>query len=172
MNKRIEIWFGGIGGQGVVYAANLLGQMAGSEYKYVSAAAHYGPESRGSVTTSEVVLSDKPMDYPYVESPNIFIAMHQKAYEEITHHKATKTTKGINIIYDSTLVGKAADGIAIPATKLAQEYFKNAQMANLILLGAFLKTYTLIDRQALRKVMTESQLSKTAREAIELGLAQ
>lgn len=165
MPNRIEIWFGGIGGQGVAYAANLLGQMATVQYKYVSAAAHYGPESRGSVTTSEVVLSDKPMDYPYAESPDIFIAMHQRSISEVPQNCG----KGFPcLIYDSTLITDNLPGIAIPATKLAQDHFKNAQMANLILLGALLKIHPLIDRQALGKV----QLSKTVREAIEFGLGQ
>lgn len=103
---RTEILIGGIGGQGVVYAANLLGKAATAEGKFASAAAHYGPESRGSVTTSEVVISDEPIDYPYTEQPDVFIALHQAAYEKEKH----KIKPDGLIIVDSTLVNPAKSG--------------------------------------------------------------
>jgi 2-oxoglutarate ferredoxin oxidoreductase subunit gamma len=182
--NRIEIIISGIGGQGVVYSANLIAKSALSEYAYVSAIAHYGPESRGSVTTSEVIISnhlDGDLDYPCVESPDIFIAMHQKGFD---YHITNNRLHGLSLkylIYDSTLVTipkttmhniENLNLIGIPASQLAKEKFKNIMMANIILTAALTKTTKIITRNNLEKTFKEMTNSKEHRinlQAIEIG---
>ena len=40
----------------------------------------YGPEARGGACTAEVVISDEPIDYPYVTLPEVTIILSQEAY--------------------------------------------------------------------------------------------
>lgn len=202
MNKRIEIWFGGIGGQGVVYAANLLGQAAGDRYDYVAATAHYGPESRGGLTSAELVLSQSDKSeiparpaggsnqqstmvaYPYIESPNILVIMHQRSLADIPARPTggpKDLTALTHIIYDSTLVSnlslRATDDIgakqshsafiAVPATQLAREKFCNIQMANLILVGALVKATRIVEPEAVFGHLKDA----SAKQAVELGLS-
>jgi 2-oxoglutarate ferredoxin oxidoreductase subunit gamma len=176
--KRAEIWFGGIGGQGVVYAANLLGQAASAVYPYVAATAHYGPESRGGLTSAELIISDAgTIDYPYIESPNMLVIMHQRSVADIPKDLTALT----HIIYDSTLVSdmplRALNDIGakqshpalipVPATQLARERFDNIQMANLILLGALVKAAGIVTPEALLSALKSGQAD--AKQAIELG---
>ena len=61
---RNEVMFAGFGGQGVVKAALLLSLAAGlHEDKEVAQTQSYGPEARGGACRSEVVISDKEIDY-------------------------------------------------------------------------------------------------------------
>ena len=80
---RTEVRISGIGGQGVVYGADLLGLAASEAHHSVAVSASYGAEARGTSTAAEVVISDKPIDYPCVELPNYLILMHQKAYASL-----------------------------------------------------------------------------------------
>ncbi|MFH1231025.1 MAG: 2-oxoacid:acceptor oxidoreductase family protein, partial [Planctomycetota bacterium] len=188
--NRIEIIISGIGGQGVVYSANLLGSAALYRHKFSSSIAHYGPESRGSVTTSEVIISNpsgrarfptvpkdgsfggtnptktfnSDLDYPCVESPDIFIAMHQKGYDyHITSHRLHRLNLKY-LIYDSTLVTIPKTTmphmgnlnlIAIPASQLAKEELKNIMMANIILTAALVKATGIITRNNLERALKE-----------------
>ena len=170
---RLEILIGGIGGQGVVYAASLIGKTATAEGKSAAAAAHYGPESRGSVTTSEVVISDEPIDYPYTEQPDIFIALHQAAYDKERY----KIKPGGLIIVDSTLVNPSQTDnirtISRPATQLARDRLNNITLANLILVGALVQETRLVSFAALERTlgeMTPDKMRQISLEALHLGL--
>ena len=175
VNKdRIEILIGGIGGQGVVYSANLIARAGLIRHKFASSIAHYGPESRGSVTTSEVVISNPTtpsvplnkggikggcLDYPVVEAPDVFIAMHQKAYEECAvKHKSLPAY----LIYDSTIVNINSESrtqnsqvIAVPASQLAKDKLGNIMMANIILTAAFAKITGVITKDDLERGLKE-----------------
>jgi len=169
---RIEILIGGIGGQGVVYAANLIGRVAGEKYKYVAVSASYGPESRGSLTSSEVVISDEFIDYPHCERPGYLIAMHQKAYDTY----ADKISPGGVIIIDSSLVipdkGNRHTHHDIPATQLAKEKTGNVTLSNLILVGLLSKVTALVSKKdllsALAEMVSKENLTQS-RRALESG---
>ena len=188
MNKdRIEILIGGIGGQGVVYSANLIARAGLIRHAFALSIAHYGPESRGSVTTSEVVISNPPeraragspsgdLDYPVVETPDVFIAMHQKAYDGyMAKHKSAPEY----LIIDSTLVSANPEFpvqgpglIQVPASQLAKDKLGNIMMANIILAAVFAKVTGVITKDDLAQVLKEMvSINDSARnhEAIEIG---
>ena len=188
MNKdRIEILIGGIGGQGVVYSANLIARAGLIRHKFASSIAHYGPESRGSVTTSEVVISNNQsgdLDYPVVETPDVFIAMHQKAYDAyMAKHKIPPA----HLIYDSTIVnpdGKlslqdkrsaSCEFIGVPASQMAKDKLGNIMMANIILTAAFAKTTGIISQgeleETLKGVVSSPMDFTLNKEAIEIGFS-
>ncbi|MBI5777877.1 MAG: 2-oxoacid:acceptor oxidoreductase family protein [Planctomycetes bacterium] len=179
--ERVEILIGGIGGQGVVYSANLIARAGLIRRKFASSIAHYGPESRGSVTTSEVVISDSPtgdLDYPVVEKPDVFIAMHQKAYESYEmKHKSPPPY----LIYDSTLVNinpglgiPSSQIITVPASQLAKDKLGNIMMANIILMAAFAGRTAVIARddleQALKEIVSANDFALN-QKALEIGFA-
>lgn len=176
--ERIEIKIGGIGGQGVLYAAGLLGQAACLEHKYVAVSASYGAESRGSLTTAEVVISDNEsttglgIDYPHCEEPNFLIALHQKAYDAYKDNLSLEGT----IFIDSSLVRQIDKTLhphhAIPATQLAREKLGNVTLANLILVGLFSKVSGIISKASLLRVLkelTSPDRQTLAQKALQLG---
>ena len=67
MNLPFEIELAGEGGQGVVLAAIILADAAATfDGRFAAQSASYGPEARGGLTKSEVVISDHEIDYPRV----------------------------------------------------------------------------------------------------------
>ena len=64
---KISVRLSGFGGQGVVLAGVILGRAA-SLYSGLNAtqSQSYGVESRGGYCRSEVIISDKPIDYPKI----------------------------------------------------------------------------------------------------------
>jgi len=189
--KRIEIKIGGIGGQGVVYAADLLGVAASQAYHAVAVSASYGAEARGTVTTTEVVMSDEDIDYPHVEQPDFLIIMHQKAYD-VLH---TQITPGGNLVIDQYLTKNISSGnnpargeseelqegcfgrqYLIPATQIAQDKLADLTLANLILVGGLVNISqlvmpeTLLNVYKLRFGTKKNALMQKGLKALQFGL--
>ena len=78
---RHEIRFSGLGGQGIITAAVILGRAAALYAdKHVVQTQSYGPEARGGASASAVIISDEPIHYPKVTDPETFVIMSQAAY--------------------------------------------------------------------------------------------
>ena len=61
---RQEIRFSGLGGQGIITAAVLLGRAAALYGgKHVVQTQSYGPEARGGASASAVILCDEAIHY-------------------------------------------------------------------------------------------------------------
>ncbi len=144
-----EIRLSGFGGQGMALAGFLLGKAfslyAGREAVMTQA---YGPEARGGASSANLVVSDSLIDYPFVEHPDVLIAMSQEAYT-----KFRPTAKpGALILIDEELVTPNGDDHvwAIPATHLAEDLGRRI-VANVIMLGFFVAVTGLISREALEQ---------------------
>lgn len=181
MTKRLEIKIGGVGGQGVVYAANLLGLTLSHKKGYVAVSASYGPENRGSLTTSEIVFVNKPIDYPHVEGIDILIAMHKLAY---TRFAETIRENGF-ILVDSFPFSQdkkdknggfqvaARKHYFIPASHLAQKELGDITMSNLILVGGLIRITKLTTPAECIKSLKEFTSSKNFPlnlKALKIGL--
>ena len=161
----------------MVFAANLLGQAASLQYPYVAATAHYGPESRGSITSTELVISrTRGINYPYIESPSILLLMHQKAYDYIAQHPAEFKNTPTHIIYDSTLVNRPklaksskTSVIGIPATGIAMDKFNNTVIANLILVGKLVQATGIVKKGNVFKFVKADKSGSL--QALEIGLS-
>lgn len=134
MDKRYEIQLAGEGGQGVVLAAVILAEAAAiQEGKNVAQSASYGPEARGGLTESEVIISDEEIDYPRVVAADVLLAMSQKAcdayYPFLKEH-------GILIVDSIQVEGvPKADAYRVPITQIAEEATGKAVTANMVALG-------------------------------------
>jgi len=78
--ERKEVRISGFGGQGVVLSGNIIGKAASIFTRgFAALTQSYGPESRGGSCTAEVAISNEPVDYPYVRSPQVQILLSQEA---------------------------------------------------------------------------------------------
>jgi 2-oxoglutarate ferredoxin oxidoreductase subunit gamma len=168
MSKRIEVRISGFGGQGVVLAGEMLGRAAAYEGKHVVQTQSYGAEARGSAAKSEVIISDRKIDFPKVRKCDILVAMSQKALE--THLKDLKN-KSV-LIVDKDKVKQLPDTKArvfkIPATKTAAKLLKSRLYANVIMLGALTGLTGVVTEMAVEKAIADS-VPETTREANILG---
>ena len=132
--KQTEIIVTGFGGQGIILAGRILGMAASlGDKKESTLVQAYGPESRGGACNAQVIISNTPIHYPYVNRPHILVAMSQAGYDKF----APALEPASILLADQDLVNPehaVCDHFAIPATRMA-ENLGNKMMANIIMLG-------------------------------------
>ncbi len=157
---RTEIRIAGTGGMGVVLAGVILGHAA-VVYGGLDAvqSQSYGPEARGTAAKSEVIISDKPIQYPKVRQSDYFVVMSQKAFEMYLGG----SKKGSVIIADPDLVKtekvKGFEIVEVPAMKTADELGLRL-VSNMVMLGALVKKAELFPLDVLEKTLPEFVPSK------------
>jgi 2-oxoglutarate ferredoxin oxidoreductase subunit gamma len=131
----------------------------------------YGPEARGGACTAEVVISNEPIDYPYVISPQVQLILSQAAY---TKHGRDQSPGCLDVI-DPDLVKPDPDldraPLSIPATRMARELGR-AVVANIIMLGFLAAKSDLVSAEALKASVLDSVPKGTEEfnsKAFELG---
>ena len=172
--ERFEIRLCGFGGQGIVLAGYILGKASTIyDHKYATFTQSHGPEARGGACSAQVVISDKPVRYPYIIKPSVLIAMSQEAYSK--YHK--EVTKGGLIIFDEDLVrpDSSPEGVkllGVPGTRIAEEKLGRKMVANVVMLGFFAAVTDVISLEALREAVRTSVPKGTEElnlQAFELG---
>lgn len=73
---QTEIIISGFGGQGTLYAGQLLAYAAMDEGKHVTWIPSYGPEMRGGTANCTVVISDDEIGSPTVLNPTAVLVMN------------------------------------------------------------------------------------------------
>ena len=160
---RTEIRIGGFGGQGVILAGIILGKAASifDENEAVQTQS-YGPEARGGASKCEVVVSDSKIDYPKVESPDIFIAMSNEA---LIKYIVDLKDEGTLIVDPGTTdiedVREFIDQHNIkvyeaPATKTANDEIGLKIVANIVMVGAITKITGVISENAAIEAIKDS----------------
>ena len=132
---KLEIRFGGTGGQGLITAAIILAEAVTKAGKNVVQTQSYGPEARGGASKAEVVISDNEIAFPKVRKADILLVMSQEAANKY----GKEVSDGALIISDSMFVQKVpytkAMHIPVPITMLAKEKLGKEIVANIVALG-------------------------------------
>ena len=149
-----EIRFSGFGGQGIIRCGLITGKaLAIFDNKHATMTQSFGPEARGSACSSQLVVSEDRVLYPYISLPEILISMSQEAYDK---YEPELREDGILII-DKDLVklrpprGKIKT-YAIPSTRFAEE-LGNRIIANLVMLGFFTAITRVVSPEAMKKAL-------------------
>jgi 2-oxoglutarate ferredoxin oxidoreductase subunit gamma len=161
-NKQREVIITGFGGQGIILTGNILGKAATiGDGRHATMTQSYGPEARGGSCSSQVIVSDGEIAFPYAEKPQMVICMSQEGF---TKNKDFLVSGGL-LIWDSDLV--ETDGLDaswncydIPATRFAEE-MGNKMMANIVMLGFVSALSDLVSVDALKNAMLGSVPPKT-----------
>jgi 2-oxoglutarate ferredoxin oxidoreductase subunit gamma len=77
--NRYHICLSGSGGQGLILAGVLLADAAVRDNKNVALTSSYGPEARGGASRSNLVISNRPIDYPIPDKMDIVLALNQES---------------------------------------------------------------------------------------------
>lgn len=155
---RKEIKISGFGGQGVVLAGYIVGKCC-SIYEGMEAAMTqaYGPEARGGASSSNIVVADQPIDYPFVQQADILVALSQEAYTKFRPQAKPEA----QVLIDEDLVTPFDDDqpLTIPATRLAEELGRRI-VANVVMLGFFTAVTGLVGREAMEETIKSSVKEK------------
>lgn len=150
-----KVIFAGFGGQGVLFAGKTLAYAGMDNDLQISWLPSYGPEMRGGTANCSVILSDDPIGSPVITQPDILIAMNKPSLEKFENAVAS----GGLIVLDSFLIDKKVERddvevIYIPAKQLAEEN-GNANLGNMIMLGAALRREGMLSLEAVCKSVEE-----------------
>jgi 2-oxoglutarate ferredoxin oxidoreductase subunit gamma len=156
-NAQRELIITGFGGQGIILTGNILGTAATiHDGRHATMTQSYGPEARGGACSSQVIVADGEIAFPYAERPQILICMSQEGFE---NNRGALVPGGM-LIWDTDLVETRdldASWVCheIPATRFAEE-LGNKMMANIVMLGFFSAMSDMVSTEALRKAMLGS----------------
>jgi 2-oxoglutarate ferredoxin oxidoreductase subunit gamma len=156
-SSRKEVRFTGFGGQGMAVIGYILGRAAAvHDNKQATMTQSYGPEARGGASSSQVIIADGRIFYPYVVKSDILVGMSQEGYDK---HRTNLTQDGV-LLYDEDLVAlspeeKAKKKYAIPATRFAEDLGRKI-VANIVMLGFLSGITEVVSEEALRKAISES----------------
>lgn len=170
-----EIIIAGFGGQGVLSMGKILayaGLMNDLEVTWMPA---YGPEQRGGTANVTVILSDKPISSPVLDTYDTAVILNQQSLDKFE----SKVKPGGTLIYDPSGIHHPptrTDINVVPVDALeATLELKNAKTYNMVLLGSLLQLRPVVSTEAvvkaLRKTLPERHhhLIELNEKAIEKG---
>ena len=134
MKRRYEIRLAGEGGQGLILAGLILSEAAVlHDHKYAVQTQAYGPQVRGGISRSEVIIDADPIDYPLIIRADVLLALSQQACDR---YGPELKLDGL-LIADADLVSRVPceRAIRVPITALARETTGRAITANVLSLG-------------------------------------
>ena len=163
------MFFAGSGGQGIMLMGQMVASAAILEDKATTFFPSYGPEMRGGTANCTVIVSDKPISSPLIFESDCVVAMNLPSM--IKFEPTLKA--GGTLLLNKSLVHQDAKRSditvhAIPVTDLAHDLGDN-RVANMIMLGAFVRTTGIVSSEMLEKVIQDTFGAKSA-ELVELNL--
>ena len=167
----IQVRFAGLGGQGIILMGDILGEAAVMDKKYVGQTSSYGAEARGSACKADVVISDSWIDYPEVTEADVLACMSQGTYEQ---NLGKVNPSGGIVFIDSQLIKRDSASslkhLLIPAMEKALKELGNQMAANMVLLGAVVKTVGMVSEESILKALS-NRVSRTHLELNKKALA-
>jgi 2-oxoglutarate ferredoxin oxidoreductase subunit gamma len=172
-----EILIAGFGGQGVLFAGQVLTYAAMDTGHEVTWIPSYGPEMRGGTANCTVVIADEEIGSPLVQYPPAVIALNLPSFD-----KYEKTVKpgGVLIVNESMVDRKAERKditvIYVPGNEIA-EACGNRRLLNMVMAGALLAAFPVLKigdvKAALKAHLPDKhqKLIPNNYEAIDKGFA-
>jgi 2-oxoglutarate ferredoxin oxidoreductase subunit gamma len=154
---RTEIKIGGFGGQGVILSGYIIGRAASIyDNKYSTMIQAFGPEARGSACSAAIIVSNEPVAYPYITTPNLMVLMSQEAYTKFS----PEVIEGGTIITEEELVKptnlrKDLKHYSIPATRIAEELGKK-MVLNIVMMGFTTAIANVVNKEAMLEAVKVS----------------
>ena len=151
MTFRYNIRLSGASRQGLMQAARILAEAAAIyDDKNAAESCSYGPESRGSASRAEIIVSDEAIDYPKVESVDFFMALTQEAYDR---YIIELKPDGVVVVEQNVKTGEEiADRRLYRASfaEIAERDCGRAAMINIVVLGFFARVCDVINENSIR----------------------
>lgn len=159
MKHSEKIILAGFGGQGILSMGQVLSYAAIVEGKETTWMPSYGPEMRGGTANCIVIVADTKVSSPIVSKFDSGILYNQPAMDKFEH----SILPGGFLFYEESTVINPPQRKDITVVKISSiteaEKMNKKQVANMIMLGAFLEVKKVVSidgvLKALEKVLPE-----------------
>jgi 2-oxoglutarate ferredoxin oxidoreductase subunit gamma len=150
---QTEINIAGFGGQGVLFAGQLLSYAAMDAGLEVTWIPSYGPEMRGGTANCTVVISDEEIGSPMVRYPKAVIAMNLPSLDK---YEPSVKPGGV-LVVNSSIISRPVTRtdiqvVLVPANDIA-ERIADRRLTNMVLLGALLANLPVLPVEAIEKAL-------------------
>ncbi len=135
---QTEIILAGFGGQGIMFAGQILSYAAMDTGKEVTWIPSYGPEMRGGTANCTIVIADEEIGSPVVQNPEVALVMNLPSLDK---YEPLVRPGGVLVI-NSTMVDRGAKRkditvVALPCNDIAEQ-IGSPRLANMVAIGALL----------------------------------
>ena len=136
MSSRFELRLSGAGGHGLLLAGKVIAEAAAIyDGRTATQAQSYGPEARGGVSRSDVVISDGDIDFPVATNLDFLLAMTQESVDAYIGD----VKEGGTVLVDDSLVESVPEGnyrvVRAPIVETARDRVGRQITANLVAVG-------------------------------------
>ena len=155
-----DVIMAGFGGQGILLIGKMLAYAGMREGKEVSWLPSYGPEMRGGTANCTVVISDRPVGSPVIQTPRAVVAMNLPSLDKF---EPDVRPGGLLLVNTSLIERKPTRDdvtiIEVPANQIANE-LGNRRGANMVALGAYLGATDAVSVEGIVEVIRETFAAK------------
>lgn len=145
--------FAGFGGQGILFAGQVLARAAMAEGLDVLWIPSYGPEMRGGTASCTVIVADEPIGSPVVDRADAVVALNPPSMAKF---EPTVAPGGLLVINTSLIEALPSrtdiEVVAVPCTALGRSAGDD-RLLSVVALGALLARRPLVALPAVRDVI-------------------
>jgi 2-oxoglutarate ferredoxin oxidoreductase subunit gamma len=135
---QTELILAGFGGQGIMFAGQILSYAAMDAGKEVTWIPSYGPEMRGGTANCTVVVSDEEIGSPVVKNPDAALVMNLPSLDK---YEPLVKPGGVLVVNASMVDRKPKrkdiTSVCVPCSEIA-EGMGSPRLANMVAVGALL----------------------------------
>ena len=150
-----EVIIAGFGGQGVLFAGQLLAYAAMDAGKAVTWIPSYGPEMRGGTANCTVVISDEEIGSPFVKNPAAVLAMNLPSLDKYEN----LVKPGGVLVVNTSMVNRQVEREGVKVVNVAAnevaETAGSKRAVNMVMLGALLANANLLSLEALETALED-----------------
>jgi 2-oxoglutarate ferredoxin oxidoreductase subunit gamma len=166
---QTEVIISGFGGQGTLYAGQVLAYAAMDEGKQVTWIPSYGPEMRGGTANCTVVISDEEIGSPTVKHPKAVLALNLPSLDKYEDMIAP----GGCLVVNESMVNRKPERtdirvVMLPANEIARE-IGNERATNMVMLGALLANMDILPIEALEKAL-KNHTAQRLQKFVEINI--
>jgi 2-oxoglutarate ferredoxin oxidoreductase subunit gamma len=152
---QTEIIIAGFGGQGVLFAGQLLTYAGMDAGKNVTWIPSYGPEMRGGTANCTVIVADEEIGSPTVRNPKAALVLNLPSFDK---YEPLVMPGGV-LIANASLINRGfqrtdLQAVLIPANEIA-ESLGDRRLTNMVMLGAMIAKLPVLPLEALEKALED-----------------
>jgi len=151
---QTEFLFAGFGGQGVMFAGQVVAYAAMDTGKEVTWIPSYGPEMRGGTANCTVVVADEEIGSPLVNNPPAIVVMNLPSLDK---YEPLVKAGGV-LVVNASMVDREVQreditSVAVPCNEIA-ETLGDRRMANIVATGALLALLPVLKLEDIEAALT------------------
>lgn len=153
--EETSIIISGFGGQGTLFAGQVLAYASMDNGLEVTWIPSYGPEMRGGTAHCTVIVSEKAIGSPLVRNPDVVLALNLPSVDKYEYLVPDDGVLVANSsLFNRDIERKNIQALLIPANEIAED-LGMTRLANMIMLGAMLAMKPILPLEAVKTALEQ-----------------